>query len=62
MSGAVSRTKEGPQGGKSDTSENEQHGEESTTGMGGSTAGKPAPTEENLSHGMSFLAHGELVG
>lgn len=42
----------GPQGNKS-TSANEHHGEDSTTGMGGSTAGASAPSEENQAHGKS---------
>jgi len=43
----------GPQGNK-DTSENEHHGEDSTTGMGGSTTEPPKPTSENQSHGMTL--------
>ncbi|CCG81091.1 protein of unknown function [Taphrina deformans PYCC 5710] len=55
MSGAV-KTKEGVQGGDKNTSENEHHGEESTTGMGGSTAGTSAPSEENQAHGEAHAS------
>lgn len=44
----------GPQGNTDSTSKNDNHGEDSTTGMGGSTTGKPAPSAENLSHGKEF--------
>lgn len=48
-------TLSGPQGGVKDTSENEHHGTDATTGMGGSTTGASAPSEENQAHGTLFF-------
>ncbi|BFZ57783.1 hypothetical protein PYCC9005_004837 [Savitreella phatthalungensis] len=49
MSGIAS-TPEGPQGHGSKQSQNDNHGEDAQTGLGGSASGAPKPSEENLSH------------
>jgi hypothetical protein len=46
------KTKEGVQDAPKDTSANENHGSDATTGLGGTASGAGAPSQEQLHNGM----------